>query len=392
MTKLYLIRHAEAEGNLYRRIHGQYNSLITNNGYRQIKALEERFRDIPVDAVYSSDLFRTMTTAQAITRPKGLELHTRADLREINMGDWEDHTFAYIARRDKEQMDLFTQTSPLFQAPNGESFPEVRRRGMAAILDIAARHDGQTVAVFAHGTLIRNTLAEIMGLGVKDAAKVGHSDNTAVTLLEIENGKIRIVFADDNSHLTPEISTLAWQHWWNKDSKQVDINLWFRSADRDTEEDRNFYLAAREEAWVNLYGKTDDRYNGQAFLDDAASAWRKNPRSLTLAMQGGRPVGLLQLDPDRAAGEKKGYIAFFYLGPESRGLGLGIQVLGKAVSVYRPMGRDTLQLACSQKNETALRFYEHYGFQVTGDVPGAYGSLYQMEKPIGYDNQGELLL
>ena len=80
------------------------------------------------------------------------------------------------------------------------------------------------------------------------------------------------------------------------------------------------------------------------------------------------------------------------LGPESRGLGLGIQVLGKAVSIYRPMGRDTLQLACSQKNETALRFYEHYGFQVTGDVPGAYGSLYQMEKPIGYDNQGELLL
>ena len=392
MTKLYLIRHAEAEGNLYRRIHGQYNSLITNNGYRQIKALEERFRDIPVDAVYSSDLFRTMTTAQAITRPKGLELHTRADLREINMGDWEDHTFAYIARRDKEQMDLFTQTSPLFQAPNGESFPEVRRRGMAAILDIAARHDGQTVAVFAHGTLIRNTLAEIMGLGVKDAAKVGHSDNTAVTLLEIENGKIRIVFADDNSHLTPEISTLAWQHWWNKDSKQVDINLWFRSADLDTEEDRNFYLAAREEAWVNLYGKTDDRYNGQAFLDDAASAWRKNPRSLTLAMQGGRPVGLLQLDPDRAAGEKKGYIAFFYLGPESRGLGLGIQVLGKAVSVYRPMGRDTLQLACSQRNEAALHFYEHYGFRVTGDVPGAYGSLYQMEKPIGYDNQGELLL
>ena len=35
MTKLYLIRHAEAEGNLYRRIHGQYNSLITDNGYRQ---------------------------------------------------------------------------------------------------------------------------------------------------------------------------------------------------------------------------------------------------------------------------------------------------------------------------------------------------------------------
>ena len=40
MTTIYLIRHAEAEGNIYRRYHGWYNSLITLNGYRQIQALE----------------------------------------------------------------------------------------------------------------------------------------------------------------------------------------------------------------------------------------------------------------------------------------------------------------------------------------------------------------
>ena len=38
MTTVYLVRHAEAEGNTYRRIHGQYNSLITQNGLRQIEA------------------------------------------------------------------------------------------------------------------------------------------------------------------------------------------------------------------------------------------------------------------------------------------------------------------------------------------------------------------
>ena len=141
MTKLYLIRHAEAEGNLYRRIHGQYNSLITNNGYRQIKALEKRFQDIPIDAVYSSDLFRTMTTARAIYVPKGLALHTRPDLREINMGDWEDRSFADVDRTDHEMMALFSASSPDYRAPNGESFPEIRRRGVKAILDIAAQPD-----------------------------------------------------------------------------------------------------------------------------------------------------------------------------------------------------------------------------------------------------------
>ena len=88
MTKIYLIRHAEAEGNLYRRIQGQYDSLITDNGYRQIAALTGRFADVHVDAVYSSDLFRTMTTAGAIWRSHGLELRTRPDLREIGVGEW----------------------------------------------------------------------------------------------------------------------------------------------------------------------------------------------------------------------------------------------------------------------------------------------------------------
>ena len=34
MTRIYLIRHAEAEGNLYRRAHGQYDSNITPLGRR----------------------------------------------------------------------------------------------------------------------------------------------------------------------------------------------------------------------------------------------------------------------------------------------------------------------------------------------------------------------
>ena len=34
MTTIYLIRHGEAEGNLYRRIHGQFDSNITPLGKR----------------------------------------------------------------------------------------------------------------------------------------------------------------------------------------------------------------------------------------------------------------------------------------------------------------------------------------------------------------------
>ena len=68
MTTLYLVRHAEAEGNAYRRIDGWYNSLITPNGLLQIEALGRRFAEIPIDACYASDRYRTCKTASAVFR------------------------------------------------------------------------------------------------------------------------------------------------------------------------------------------------------------------------------------------------------------------------------------------------------------------------------------
>lgn len=107
MTTIYLIRHAEAEGNLYRIAQGQANSSITDRGERQIQALARRFADIPIDAVYASDLYRTCATASAIYKPKGLPLHRRRDLREICVGVWEEKTWGEIARQDPAQLENF---------------------------------------------------------------------------------------------------------------------------------------------------------------------------------------------------------------------------------------------------------------------------------------------
>ena len=392
MTTLYLIRHAEAEGNLYRRIHGQYDSLVTENGYRQIRALEKRFADVPVDAVYSSDLFRTMTTARSVCIPKNLPLFTRSDLREIYMGDWEDRSWAGRDVAEHEEMVRFSSCSPDFRAPGGgETYRDIRRRGTAAVLDIAAAHPGQTVCVFAHGTIIRHILAEFQGIGLgpEEMKKTRHSDNTAVTKLEIEDGRVRIVYSDDNSHLEEDISTLSQQHWWKKDGKNVDVNLWFLPMDLSKAAEREYFAACREEAWRNLYG-TLDRYDGRGFLADAMTVSRMDPACVITAMQGRRRAGVLQLDPTRDAGRNAGYISFLYLAPDQRRRGIGVQLIGKAVSVFRPRGRDKLRLVCSEANAAAMAFYEKYGFTRIGEDRGAYGKLYQMEKYIGYEYRGEL--
>lgn len=383
VTKIYLIRHAEAEGNLYRRLHGWYDSLITENGYRQIAALQERFRDIQIDAVYSSDLFRTRTTASAIYKLKGLELNTRRALREIHVGDWEDVTFADVARKTPTEFKLFNENDPAFQYSGSETFQAVRDRVSEAILNIAKDNPGKAVAVFSHGVAIRNALAYFMGYSVDQVKeKVPHGDNTAVALLEVENGKAKVVYFNDNSHLSDEISTFARQKWWRKQEDAVDYHLWFRPLDMET--NSQFYYSAREEAWLTIHGSML-HFDGEGFLRDATDQYLHDKRSVMQVMLGDKPAGVLQMNLRRDADKGVGNIPFFYLLPEFRKQGLGVQLLGQAVSTYRSLGRKYLRLRCAPDNHVAQRFYQRNGFKKIGEDPGSRVPLDIMEKYIGYE-------
>lgn len=382
MTRIYLIRHAEAEGNLYRRIHGHYNSLITENGYRQIAALRGRFEKILFHAVYSSDLFRTMTTAKAICEARNLPLVTSRNLREVNMGVWEDRPWGEVAWTDAEQLNYFNHTSPLWKVGGSETFAALRERISNEILRIAGQHPGQTVGIAGHGSAIRNALAVFKGMTVEESAALGHSDNTAVSLLEVDGGRVRILFENDNSHLPEEISTLGRQHWWrNREGSAPDVNLWFRPLDmpRDVE----YYYEARKEAWVDIHGSLL-HFNGEAFVNDATANWNYDPRSVMFAMLRDRCAGILQMDLQRDAEQGIGYIPFYYMSPAYRKQGFGVQMLGQAVSTFRPLGRTRLQLRCAPENMVAQRFYKRYGFRKVREAEGTKVPLDIMQKYIGY--------
>ena len=382
MTTIYLLRHAEAEGNLHRRIHGWYNALITENGFRQIAALEERFRDIQVDAVYSSDLYRTMTTARAVYLPKGLELRTDPQLREINLGDWEDRTWGEVRHFDPVSMTQSNRSDPAWRAPNGESLADVGNRVEGVLRRIADAHPNQAVAVFCHGTAIRQTLANLMGVAPEDWHTLAHSENTAVNCLRYENGQFEVVFHSDASHLDESISTLARQAWWRKDGKKAeDVNLWFRPIDWETEED--LYRKARQEAWSCTHVNGPE-FQEEGFLGDAREHLSRSPWGVTVAMAGDKVVGLLQLDTQRYQEDGAGYIPFCYVAPEHRARELGIQLIGQAVAFFRPLGRDKLRLRCAPYNERAQHFYKKHGFVKVGEETGTRVPLDILEKYIGY--------
>lgn len=383
MTRIYIIRHAEAEGNLYRRVQGWYDSLVTENGYRQITALAQRFQHEHIDAVYSSDLFRTKTTAMAICTPHHLELVTRRSLREVGMGVWEDRPWGDIAIHDGESLLLFDQSSPDWKTEGGESFPEVMERMKNAILQVARNHPGQTVAVFSHGAAIRCLQGALRNLRPEELKHLGHCDNTGVTCVEVGWEQCNIIFENDSSHLPKEITTLSRQKWWkDKNGSLADPVLWFRSLNMDTESGR--YFEARKDAWEDIHGSLRN-FDGTGFLEDARKQWEHDPKSVVCAMLGEEPVGILQMDLQRGEEKGFGYIPFVYMDRAHRKKGLGVQLIGQAVSTFRPLGRQYLRLRCAPDNEVAQRFYHKYGFTKIGEEQGSRVPLDILQKYIGFE-------
>ena len=309
MTTIYLVRHAEAEGNLYRRIHGWYDALITDNGFAQMKCLEERFRDIPVDTVWSSDLYRTKTTARAVYVPKGLTLHTDPQLRELNFGTWEDKTWGEVYQHEEGEIIRFNASDPTWRAPGGENLAEAGARLQHAITRIARENPDKTVAIFSHGTAIRQFLANVQGLSPQEWGKLSHSENTAVSCLTFDGEHFTVRFQNDASHLPQELTTLGKQLWWKQGGKARDVNLWFRPI--RWEEEKGIYLEARHEAWVSTHGEQVP-FDGEGFLRDAQLHLSRTPWGVTLAFADEELAGVLQLDPERYAEDQAGYIPFCY--------------------------------------------------------------------------------
>ena len=211
---------------------------------------------------------------------------------------------------------------------------------------------------------------------------VPHGDNTAVALLEVDSGKVDVKYYNDNSHLPSEVSTFARQSWWRENDAAKEANLWFRPLDMD--KDSQFYYDAREEAWLSIHGSML-HFDGEAFLQDAIAHAKYDKRCVMQVMVDDHPAGLLQLDMHRDAEKGVGGIPFFYMLPEYRKMGLGVQLLGQAISVYRPMGRKYLRLRCAPDNHVAQRFYKRHGFKKIGEDPGSRVPLDIMEKYIGYE-------
>lgn len=205
LTKIYIVRHCEALGNVQKLFQGITDLDITENGKSQLEYLTKRFESIELDSVYSSPLIRTQKTAKAIIGKKDMNFIINRGLIEINAGIIEGKPFLESCAKYPQLAETWSNHPEDFAPENGDTMREVYDRIWNAVKNITIENKGKTVACASHGGAIRCLLCKILHDDITKLITVPISGNTAVTLIEFDDQlNPSVKFMNDISHLPEE--------------------------------------------------------------------------------------------------------------------------------------------------------------------------------------------
>jgi broad specificity phosphatase PhoE len=189
VTTLLLARHGESDWNRAHRWQGHADRPLTERGRAQAADLATRLGEIPLDAIYSSDLERARETAEVVARSQGLEVTQLPALREVDVGSWSGLTREEAERRYPEGFRRWRAGGTGWD--DGESYGEMSTRILAAVDEIADRHDGGRVLIVTHGGPIRAIHAAALGLQVEAYRKIRPVEpNARLSAVYVEAGKL----------------------------------------------------------------------------------------------------------------------------------------------------------------------------------------------------------
>ena len=188
MTTIYLIRHGQSLGNAARIYLGHTDLDLSELGFLQAEETANKLSSVPFAAVYSSDLIRAMHTAEPHAKMRGLEVVACPSLREMHVGEWEGASVDDLLL-DERFTKGWRENFGDFTMPGGESVQGAANRIYAALLEIAKKHDGETIAAVFHAGAMRAFWCKVLGLPKEDwAAAVPFPTNASYSVLEYNNG------------------------------------------------------------------------------------------------------------------------------------------------------------------------------------------------------------
>ena len=164
--KLYIVRHGQTEWNVLKKFQGQLNSPLTPEGIEKVKETAKELKNVNFEAGYTSQMGRTIATAEIIlennkyeqekTSDQKLKLQKLSELNEIHFGEWQGLTFKEtFVKYPKEAHNYFYDVKN-YNAKNikGEELKDGLERFLKGLEKIREEQKSGNILIVTHGTVL----------------------------------------------------------------------------------------------------------------------------------------------------------------------------------------------------------------------------------------------
>lgn len=195
-TRICLVRHGETDWNREKRLQGHEDIPLNATGLAQALTTAHHLAEHPFTAIYSSDLSRAMTTAQAAANQVGIPVTPVPELRERDCGIFQGLTQDEALENHEEGYSRYRGRDPDYAIPGGESLREVADRVTDVLHRLAELHEGETILVVSHGGVL--DIAHRLAAGKPlETPRDFTISNAAVNWIEHQDGEWQLQSWDE---------------------------------------------------------------------------------------------------------------------------------------------------------------------------------------------------
>jgi len=187
MRKIYFVRHGQTDANVKKQYCGQTDVDLNRKGLKDAVSIAKVLKSASIDAIISSDMKRTIKTAELINQYHQLKIELMPEFREINFGRFENLTFEEIGRKYPEEKEKMIQEKINYNFLEGESLTQLHLRVTKAFNKLLEEKTDENLLIVSHGGVIRMILTEILSGDLNNYWSI-EVDNTRISTIVDHEG------------------------------------------------------------------------------------------------------------------------------------------------------------------------------------------------------------
>src|SRR5664280_2665002 len=200
MKTIYLVRHAETTWNSEGKVQGSCDTPLSIDGLAQTAKTVVFLSALRVDAIFTSPLTRARAIAEPVGANLGVPPIVVPELREIEFGGWEGHTWNEIQAMYPATLAAWELKSAGAWPDGGESLDDVahRARMVRSMLESTC---GNLALVVAHGGFNRVFMSVLLDLPLLSSYNSFTQPNACISVFEAQTSKWQARVIDSTCHL-----------------------------------------------------------------------------------------------------------------------------------------------------------------------------------------------